>query len=563
MQSRSTLIGILPFVVISLLGNAASAADAPTSRPLPVHLWWSRASMALRVLDRAREFEVTGLILENDLGGVGWGEILGGLCNYDFTDSFMRDDAGRAAVGTLREQYRAIITKARRLGIDVYIMCPEVHVPEGFGEINLDNPRVWSLIHNRLQEVFDALPELSGYMLYFTEGIHDVEFLPGSETSKAARARKLLETCWAACQAEHRKMLVTTFIHSKKMLDALAEALRTFPPDPNFMVVQYCCPNDWGLYALTNPSIGRVGPHPEVLGFDTCAENWGQGSHPFIQSEFMARRLREARQRGADIRGLAGYVAWTDHTALETLNEANVATLQTLCRNPDADGREILNDWCARRFGEDGAGVAADCLARTQTVVFKTQHLFGYWVDTTNKSGLPTLAENDEYLIRDVFGEALAKWDPAHQKTWDRIQAPDLDFVAEVIGEKDEAIALSRQSLNEIRSARARLRPEDFRTLEAAFAFQELWARVWRDHMHAFFLRQIGRQRNWPAHIRTRLEQVLAQESANADELERRYGPDMFPRGPQRERQFVHDIRKKIPGGDAALGHAEFGNTGH
>ena len=203
-----------------------------------------------------------------------------------------------------------------RLGVDTYIMCPEVHVPAGFGEINLDDPALWSLIRERLREVFRALPELSGYMLYFTESIHDIEFLPGSEKSKTARARKLLDTCWEACRAEHRKMLVTTFIHSQEMLDAVAEALRSFPPDPDFMVVQYCCPNDWGLYALTNPSIGRVGPHPEVLGFDTCAENWGQGAHPFIQSEFMARRLREARQRGGNIVGLAGYVAWWSRSAL-------------------------------------------------------------------------------------------------------------------------------------------------------------------------------------------------------------------------------------------------------
>ena len=136
-------------------------------------------------------------------------------------------------------------------GLETYVMCPEVHVPAGFGPIHLDDPALWSLVADRLREIFRALPELSGYMLYFTEGIHDIEFLPGREKSKTARARKLLETCWEACRAERRKMLVTTFIHSKEMLDALAEALRSFAPDPSFMIVRYCCPNDWGLYVLT------------------------------------------------------------------------------------------------------------------------------------------------------------------------------------------------------------------------------------------------------------------------------------------------------------------------
>jgi hypothetical protein len=474
------------------------------------------------------------------------------LCNYDFSDRFRRDDAGRAEVEAVRAQYREILAKAHRLGIDTYVMCPEVHVPKGFGPINLDDPALWALIGDRLREIFQALPELSGFMLYFTEGIHEIEFLPGSEKSKAARARKLLNTCWRACRAERRKMMVTTFIHSKEMLDAVAEALRSFPPDPDFMVVQYCCPNDWGLYMLTNPSIGRVGPHPEVLGFDTCGENWGQGSHPFVQSEFMARRLREARQRGANITGLAGYVAWWSRSALGNLNEANTYTAQTLLGAPDRDGREILREWCAKRFGEKGADVAVACLGRTQTAVFKAQHVFGYWVDTTAKSGLPALREIDEYLIKDVFGEALTKWDPDpwFRRTWDGIQSPDEAFLARMWTEKEESIALCQRSLREIRANQALFRPEDFATLEKAFTFQELWAKVWRDRMDAFFLRQMGKKQGWPADLRTRLEQVLKQQLANADELERRYGANMFPLSPEREREFVRDLRKEMPAAD-------------
>jgi hypothetical protein len=548
MNLRYSCAIVPAFFTIGLLAAVACAAAPPASRPLPVHLWWSQVSMAGQVLDRVPEFNVTGLIIEHNTGSVGWGEILGGLCNYDFSDRFRREDAERADVEKLRNQYREILAKARRLGIDTYIMCPEVHVPKGFGPVNLDDPALWSLIGDRLQEVFRALPDLSGYMLYFTEGIHDIEFLPGSEKSKAARARKLLDTCWQACRAERRKMMVTTFIHSKEMLEALAEALRSFPPDPDFMVVQYCCPNDWGLYVLTNPSIGRVGPHPEVVGFDTCAENWGQGSHPFIQSEFMARRLREARRRSGNIVGLAGYVAWWTRSALGTLNEANVYTTQALLRSPDRDGREILDEWCAQRFGEKGARVAADCLARTQTAVFKAQHVYGYWVDTTSKSGLPTLQEIDEYLIKDVFGEALTKWnpDPELRRTWQGIQSPDDDFLARVLTEKDEAIRICRRSRDEIRANKALFKPEDFAALEKAFTFQELWAKVWRDRMLAFFLRQMGRNQGWPPDLGSRLEQVLTQELANADELERRYGADMFPASPARERQFVRDVRKEI-----------------
>src|SRR5262249_3133588 len=150
---------------------------------------------------------------------------------------------------------------------------------------------------------------------------------------------------------EKRKLLVTTFIHNRPMLDAISQALSEFPPDPGFAVIQYCCPNDWGLYQVLNPSIGRIGPHPEILGFDYAGENWGQARHPFVQADFMARRLKEARTHSRRIAGLIGYVSWYGRRALGTFNEANIAAAARLAESPDLDPRVILTGWCERRFG--------------------------------------------------------------------------------------------------------------------------------------------------------------------------------------------------------------------
>lgn len=509
---------------------------------LPVRAWWSMSSTALGDLAHAPDYGINTLIIQNNTQ-VNCDAAIDALALYDFSDRFRKTGADRDQTEKLRVHYRAITDEAKRRGVECYLFSNEIFPPKGMGVPSYDDPALWTVIRERLREVFRALPDIRGYLLYFCEGPVEVVHLPGAEPSQAKRIRKLIDTAWEACRAEHRRLVVTTFIHRPETLEAIAEACRGFPPDPEFWVLQYCCPNDWGCHATLNPAIGRCGPHPEILGFDYAAENWGRGAHAFVQTEFMARRLREARARNPNIAGLIGYVSWhTSPSIFGTFDEANIAAAGALCRDPGRDGGEILHDWCAKRFGEPAADVAAACLGRTQDIIMKAQHVAGFWVDTGNKSGLPSLQEVDDYFFGDYWGEALAKWDPAFQPAWDRIQAPDEAFLADVLKEKDEAIALGRRSREELRAARDRFRPEDFAALERVFVFQEVWARLWRDAMHAAFLRRIARREGWTPERRERLSKVLDQMNAGADELEAQFGKDCFPDGPGRARSFIREV---------------------
>jgi hypothetical protein len=536
------------FALVPRLGlDCIAAREGPgASSPLAVRAWWAVSSTALRDLERATEFSVNALIIENETDGP-WYDSVNGLCLYDFSDRFQRRSRPeRERVEARRSVYRSITEATRKRGIACYLMAPEIVPPEGYGGLTFEDAELWELIPARLREVFRALPDLDGFMLYLCEGRAEIFTIPGGEKSLTARAHRLISTVWETCRAERRKLLVTTFIHRLERLEAIAEALRSLPPHPDLAVLQYCCPNDWGLYELVNPSLGRVGPHPEILGFDYAAENWGQGVHPFVHVEFMADRLREARRRSDRIAGLAGYVSWYGRSVLGTFDEANVYAGKALAETLDRDGSEILQAWCMNRFGEGAADVAAACLARTHPAIFKAQHLFGYWLDTSNKSGLPSLRELDEYFIGDYYGEALAKWDPQHAATWEKIQKPDEEFLREILGEKEEAVSLCNRSLREIERSRERFRLEDFGALERAFRFQEVWARLWRELVHAFFLRQIARREGWTSDRRGRLERVLDLMSREADELESAFGRDVFPYGPERAREFVTALRREV-----------------
>ena len=100
--------------------------------------------------------------------------------------------------------------------------------------------------------------------------------------------------------------------------------------------------------------------------------------------------------------------------------------------------------------------------------------------------------------------------------------------------------------LEEVRAAKDLFKPEDFSSLERVFRFQELWGNIWKDHTVAYFLRRMGQLQDWSGALRPRLERVLDHYTMLADQFEKDYGPDVFPRSPKRARQYIADIRKEL-----------------
>ena len=72
------------------------------------------------------------------------------------------------------------------------------------------------------------------------------------------------------------------------------------------------------------------------------------------------------------------------------------------------------------------------------------------------------------------------------------------------------------------------------------------FAEVW-EQTRAFFLLRIGRKRGWTRVSKVRLLEGLELLLKEANELEARFGRDIFPPGPDRAREFVRDVRKELP----------------
>jgi hypothetical protein len=117
-RTRFSVFKLLSIVVLAVLAisfegtcqvESARACDVQPARAneaLPMHVWWTRAGLAMGLLDRAQEFDITAIILENDFGHVGWNKVAHGLCLYDFSDRCRLQGEHRAKVEAFREEYR-------------------------------------------------------------------------------------------------------------------------------------------------------------------------------------------------------------------------------------------------------------------------------------------------------------------------------------------------------------------------------------------------------------------------------------------------------------------------
>jgi len=99
--------------------------------------------MAGQVLDRGPEFGVTGLIIEHNTA-TSLGEISAGVSNYDFSTVFGAMTSPCGGRGD-RGQYREILAKAHRLGIEPMSCAPKCTFPRASGAVNLDDPALWAI----------------------------------------------------------------------------------------------------------------------------------------------------------------------------------------------------------------------------------------------------------------------------------------------------------------------------------------------------------------------------------------------------------------------------------
>ena len=307
-----------PWAILVFLLSLGPGCESQTASPQgePFIAWQTASGRAMEAIENARYHDVNALIVEfepsEEQPGRVWSTFIDDLAFNDHTPRVAKRGQSRANVEKLRSSISTITSQGSSAGLRVYLVATEFSFPENLIAVypearDPDSPFLWAFLERRLEEVLLALPQAAGVLLYTDEPSDLIPYHFESSRREATLSR-LLQVYLDVCTRLERRFIVCTMVNfESRKLDLLLSVLKRIPPSEHLLISNYVCPGDWGLIALHNPAIGRVGGHPEFLTFDYSGELWGQGSIPLIQAGLITDRVQKARKKGANLRNPTGW----------------------------------------------------------------------------------------------------------------------------------------------------------------------------------------------------------------------------------------------------------------
>jgi len=429
----------------------------------PFISWQTMSNLAMEALRHAGEHEVNALLIEfnpnPDQPGRSFATLVDDLSFADSLPKVAKRGKLRSDVEKLRANIAAIVAQGKKQNVDVYLVESEVSFPPGMFDAypdakTLKPEYVWQFFESRLDEVLTALPDAAGIVLY-TDEPNDLIIYELKDIDRQAAVRRLIEIYHRVCRRHQRRLMVCTFLdYEGERYDVLLSALRQVPPADDLLVDNYICPGDWGFMRLINPAIGTTG-HIEFLSFDYAGEVYGQAHLPLCQAELIRDRLQVARQRGAS----------------------------ALLRDPSQDPRTLVHNWLARRYGEGAANGLTAAFMNGFEIAEKSIQTLGFFPSEYPKSEFP----DPVWVEFSLRTESLAIYDKSYKGLEERLVKPNQQLLAEVIEEKDQALAMAASALKAVEQVRPYLKDLDYQQLHKHLLLGWYVARVYRLYMEMYF----------------------------------------------------------------------------
>jgi hypothetical protein len=524
------------------------------------NLWHAMADSADSLLPQAHDMGATGLMLEwrpgyGPLTGM-WSSTFDILSLYDWEPGLAKRGADRKASLRSRSAFESLCQRANDLGLSTFLMGAELNLTEEMRKarpelMDPDGYSLYAFCAHRFEDILQACPHLTGILLYLEEGNIVIQYLPGDRPA-VERMRLLIEGIVEVCEKLDTKLIVTTFALMPHQAKAVTDALKEIPPSPGLMVHNYACPGDWGRIALKNPAVGNCGSHPEFVAFDYCGEIWGQSVVPFVQARLMAERVAYARERGARIAGLTGYVTWADlegelvyeGRALGSVNEANVHVARRIAESGELEPEEFVREWVVATYGPDIADALTPILLRQQDSHLAAWQLLGFWFMEWPKSRMPDL----NWFEYSLHWESLAIWDESQRESERLLWEPTREFVQQrVLPEKQRAVSEAELDLNDLERLVGESTNPKLQELLMYFRREMMMNRALRHYTAAYFYAKLHTAGDSQAEADAKGE--FTELLRIAEVLEANPDPGFWILEPSRVRLVVREIEEVLKTG--------------
>ncbi len=260
--------------------------------------------------------------------------------------------------------------------------------------IDTADAAVWDVYRAGLEELFEAMPSITGLVVRFGEGgdLYNTKGWPyRSEMAvrTPAALQAMLRGLLPAFESTGRTLVLRSWTVGIGQLGRLHVDPRVYDTvlgdvdSPALVVSTKFTAGDFFSYLPLNPTLA-AGRHRRLIEFQARPEFEGFAAFPDFLGEEHARALRALGARNPQIAGmylftqfggplragprtlypLHGFWVWSD---------ANVYVALRLAANPAAEVSQLARQWASRTFGDDPHVVdaVAGVLAATRTAVLQ------------------------------------------------------------------------------------------------------------------------------------------------------------------------------------------------
>jgi hypothetical protein len=358
-------------------------------------------------------------------------------------------------------------------------------------QLNLDDPEFWQWVYDDYDTLLSYAPDLDGVVLTFIETGSYVLYQHSEKMKTGGEKVAALVDSLGNYFIDQKglKLTIRTFIYNQFEKDNILEALNRIRRK-DITVMMKMVPHDWFMTYPYQDYVDEI-PFPVVIEYDCGMEYAGENIILNTFPKYFADAFKYYHQ----FDNVVGYCARSDRfeetTAVGTPGEINLYVLSRLAENPNLSHDEITRDFLSANYGENTVEFLHPVFNSSEEMILASMytmgthtanhsrlnfhrntmyqtHTTGEWypldeqeryighgvnknlhnyIDVINRLAFPKYKTDTAGLKKDI-GWVLDKgWlNPAEMM--------DLDFLKDIITEKQYAVKLAEQAMEQFDKAR-------------------------------------------------------------------------------------------------------------
>lgn len=445
------------------------------------------------VIAHAAQFHVDSFEICGDVHGSG-GNLDGAIRFRDYPEAAGGIDA--AVVERNIQRLREVVGLAHASQRPVYYWHREVMVPriiaetipgllDENGEFDLLGEAYQALVRSKIREFFDHVPEMDGLVLTLTES--DYSVLHNSDPRRyppVQVVRQLLETFAAELKRRGKRFILRSFGSIAQDYEYILAGAALVAADCPLEIETKITPYDFSPFLPFNPFLRRTGRFGLSAEYDSIGEFLGAGFLPAADPARVIASVGYAREQGVDRHVIR--VDRIGHPTFASPQIVNLLAFDCAIRDPDVTAAAVWKEWAASHWpacATEMAAVMQDGIEMVKKTHFITGNVIFHafpihselkWIQACGILSLFTP------------GRPLQ----AHEGMWGILTDGRTPSRAELMQEKDEAVAMADQALATLHRLEDRLPKNEYAMAEANWGRARTVTRairVWCRAVAAYF----------------------------------------------------------------------------